>query len=136
MKALRSCFANHLTDFITLRRTLGCQFREQARILVEFDRFVARSQHEGRATAALALDFATADPGLAGSGHVRRFQLVRHFYDYLATFDPGTPRLDPKELRWPRTRPLAHIYTAAELGRLLQEARTIPVKPFENVTER
>jgi integrase len=125
MKALQSCFANYLTDFITLRRKLGCQFREQARILAEFDGFVARARHDGVPTTELAFDFATADPGLAGSGQKRRFQLVRQFYDYLATFEPRTPILDPRELRSPRTRSIAHIYAVAELGRLLQEARTI-----------
>lgn len=135
MKALRSCFANHLKDFIVLRRKLGCQFREQARLLAEFDSFVARSGHEGPATAELAIDFATADLSLAGSGQARRFQLVRHFYDYLATFEPITPVLDPRELRWPRTRAIAYIYTAAELGRLLQEARTISRRnPIRGIT--
>lgn len=135
MKALHSCFANYLTDFITLRRKLGCQFREQARILAEFDGFVARARHDGVPTTELACDFATANPGLAGSGQRQRFQLVRQFYDYLATFEPRTPVLDPRELRSPRTRFIAHIYAVAELGRLLQEARTISRRnPIRGIT--
>ncbi len=135
MKALQSCFANHLTDFITLRRKLGCQFREQARFLAQFDGFVARSGHEGPPTATLAVDFATADSALAGSGQAQRFQVVRQFYDYLATFEPATPALDPHELHWPKTRHVAHIYTAAELSRLLQEARMIsPRNPIRGIT--
>lgn len=135
MKALHSCFANDLTDFISLRRKLGCQFREQARILTEFDGFVARARHDGVPTTELALDFATADPDLAGAGQSRRFQLVRQFYDYLATFEPRTPILDPRELRDPRTRFIAHIYAVAELGRLLPEARTISRRnPIRGIT--
>lgn len=125
MKPLESCFAAHLTQYIELRRKLGFRFQLQAAVLHDFDRFAHQRGHSGTLTVALVLDFATADPDGSANKQGRRYQVVRNFADYLATFEPTTPALDPKAVLRPKTRPPAHIYTDAELRLLLDEAKRV-----------
>lgn len=122
MKSFHSIFAARLRDYVRLRRGLGFQFQVQADVLLAFDRFVREQQYDGPLTQNLAHAFATSNTRVTATECARRYQIVRHFSDYLATFEPRTPRLDPQLLRRSRTRPPAHIYTEAELAQLLSEA--------------
>jgi integrase len=136
MKSFQSLFAPRLRDYVRLRRGLGLQFRGQADILFAFDRFVREQQYEEPLTQDLALAFATANAGATTTECARRYQVVRHFSDYLATFDPQAPRLDPQLIRRPRVRrPPAHIYTEEELAQLLHEARHVSHRhPLRGIT--
>ncbi len=125
MKPLKSCFAVHLTNYIELRVKLGFKFQLQADVLRAFDTYAHRRGHAGMLSAELVIDFATEDPDGSANKQARRYQVVRNFADYLATFEPTTPALDPKAMLRPKTRPPAYIYSEAELGRLLNEAKRL-----------
>ncbi len=122
MTTFQSTFAKHLAGYVRLRRGLGLKFKEQERMLHAFDQFVAERDYQGPLTQELALEFATAKQGISLNRSAYRYQVVRHFSDYLATFVPSTPRLDSTVLRRPRTRPPAYIFTEEQLGALLHEA--------------
>ena len=131
----RSVFARHLTEYIRLRRGLGFKLESQATVLRRFDAYVCRQRHRGPLTQALALAFAADSPMITRSERWRRYQFVRHFSEYLAAFDPHTPRLDPKALHKINERPPVHVYSDAELGRLLRGARESSRKhPFRSLT--
>jgi integrase len=124
MRAFLSCFAPRLDEYVALRRRLGFQFNTQAEGLIQFDRFVLARRHEGPMTAELIVAFATS--GNVSEVHQsRRYQVVCNFTEYLANFEPATPLMDPRFIRWPRKRPVPHIYTDDEVRRLLKEARKI-----------
>lgn len=101
MTGFKSSHAPQLVDYVKLRRGLGLRFDVQAAILRQFDRFLVTHAHEGAITQDLALQFASANPDVSRAEQARRYQVVRHFNEYLATFSLGVPRLDPHALRAP-----------------------------------
>jgi len=52
----------------------------------------------------------------------RRYLVVRHFADFLATFDPRASRLDPRAVPSARNQPPPFIFTLEELDSLLSQA--------------
>lgn len=135
MTAFKSTFAERLDGYVKLRRGLGLKFTKQESALQAFDRFVDKRDYDGPLTQELVLDFATARADASPGWSARRYQVVRHFSDYLATFEPSTPRLDPKALRRPPTRPAAYIFTEEELAALLREARKVSTRnPVRGIT--
>ena len=135
MKKFRSVFAERLSAYVDLRRGLGLKFEVQADILYKFDRYLREHKHDGLLTQEIAIDFATHRPTISKTECARRYQVVRNFSEYLATFEPRTPPMDPRALRRSKTRPPAHIFTDEELKRVLHEARHISAKnPVRGVT--
>jgi integrase len=125
MKQFTSMFAPTLKKYVALRKNLGFSYAVQTDVLFAFDEYVRKSGHLGVFTQELALGFASEKPGLSSNESGRRYQVVRHFSDFLATIDPQTPRLDPKALTRPKRRPPAYIFTAEEIARLLDESLRI-----------
>lgn len=121
MRSFISCFAARLTDYVALRRKLGFQFRTQAEMLIQFDRFASARAHRGPITAELVTAFATSGT-VSEVFQARRYQVLRNFTDYLVVFEPETPLMDPHFIKRPRKRPVPYIYTDAELARLLEVA--------------
>lgn len=135
MTPFQSHFADHLAGYVRLRHGLGLKFKWQERLLHAFDQFVTEQDYQGPLTQELALEFATAKQGTSLNHNACCYQVVRHFSDYLATFVPGTPRLDSTVLRRPKTRPPAYIFTEEQLGALLHEALHISkVYPLRGIT--
>ena len=135
MKTFKSTFADRLDAYVKLRRGLGLKFTKQESDLHAFDRYVDERAYEGLLTQELALDYATAKTDVSQGWCARRYQVVRHFSDYLATFEPLTPRLDPKALRRPPTRPAACIFTEDEIAAFLHEARHVSTRnPVRGIT--
>jgi len=128
MKSLQSVFAGHLSAYIQLRRSLGFRSWEPAYFLEAFDRCVFEKKHTGPLTQELALEFACSNPKTSTNYCAQRYQVVRHFSEYLATFDPQTPFLDPKALERSKARSPRHIYTDEELQKILTEARYVSRK--------
>ena len=134
MMSFQSIFANHLSAYVELRRGLGFRFYQEAYLLRAFDRYVCETGHT-QLTQELGLNFASANPNTSINYRVHRYQVVRHFSEYLATFDSQTPLLDPKAMRRSKTRIPPYIYTDEEIGRLLDLARHIsPKHPVRGVT--
>jgi integrase len=135
MTPFQSHFAEHLAGYVRLRRGLGQKFRWQERLLHAFDQFVIERDYQGSLTQELALEFATAKQETSLNHSACCYQVVRHFSDYLATFVPGTPRLDSTVLRRPKTRPPAYIFTEEQLGALLHEALHVStIHPLRGIT--
>jgi integrase len=123
MKTLQSMFAQPLSAYIKLLDSLGYRLQDPAFILTAFDRWIFEKKYLGPLTQDLALEFACSNPKNCTNYCARRYQVVRHFSAYLATFDPQTPRLDSKVLQRSEARKPRHIYTEPELEKILNEAR-------------
>jgi len=137
MKTFQSVFAGPLSAYIKLRRSLGWRSEEPAFFLEAFDRWIFETNHAGPLTQELALEFACNNPKNSTNYCARRYQVVRHFSEYLATFDPQTPVLDPKALQRSKARDPRHIYTEKELEKILFEAHHISQKnPVAGLTLR
>jgi len=122
MSGFRSVFAEHLAGYIALRRKLGLRFDRQAEMLQAFDRFAHEHDHQGPLVEQLARSFAMAVADATTTIPSRRYLVVRQFAEYLATFDPSTPRLDPKALFRLQSQPPPYIFTEEDLVRLLEQA--------------
>jgi integrase len=119
MTRFQSIFAEHLAKYVRLRRQLGLRFVQQEGMLCAFDQYVHERGHQGPLTEELARDFATAVPDASTTVPARRYLVVRHFADYLATFDSRTPRLDPKAIYRARRQPPPYVFTDEDLQRIL-----------------
>jgi len=122
MSRFQSVFADHLTGYVTLRRQFGLRFVQQEEMLHRFDRHVHERGYQGPLTEELAREFATAVPDASTTIPARRYLVVRQFAEYLSTFDPRTPRLDPKAIYRARRQPPPYVFTEEELERLLHRA--------------
>lgn len=125
MNALQSVFAGHLGAYMKLRRGLGFRSEDAFFFLTAFDRRVLETNHTGPLTQELAMGFACGNSKTSANYRARRYQVIRHFSQYLATFDPQTPFLDPNALQRSKARTPRHIYTDQELHSILDEARHI-----------
>ena len=135
MKTFQSVVAERLSAYIQLRRALGFRSGEAAYFLEAFDRRLFEKNHTGPLTQELALEFACANAKTSTNYCASRYQAVRHFSEYLATFDPRTPFLDPKALKPSKARTPCHIYTDEELHKILTEARHVSRKyPVRGLT--
>lgn len=119
MSEFRSVFADHLAGYVRLRRRLGFRFSRQEEVLRRFDRFVHSRSYRGLLTEDLARGFALSVQDTATNEPTRRYMAVRGFSEYLATFEPRTPRLDPKAVYRRQLRRPPYVFTDGELLRLL-----------------
>jgi len=135
MKSFNSIIGERLAAYVELQRALGFQFKRQVSGLRAFDQYLVQRGNPQPLTQELVIDFATADPSSSAEYRARRYNVVRRFCEYLATFDSETPALDPKALPWTNPRRPRRIITDEELSRLLHEARQISqVHPSRGVT--
>ncbi len=109
-------------QYIATRRALGFKLVEQNRRLRHFAAFAA-ARGEDHVRVATVLEWAAQAP----SPHARHIRCrdLRRFARFAHAEDPLHERIvgDPLPHRW--RRPLPHIYTADEIGRMLAAARSI-----------
>jgi len=116
-------FAEHVADYLRLRRSLGYKLEDHARLL---RRFAAHLDAAGAevVTIDLALSWAL-EPNVPAGSAVRatRLLVVRGFARYLAGIDPRTeiPPTGLIPLRQRRRQP--YIYSDAEILALMAQAR-------------
>jgi len=135
MKSFTSIIGERLSSYIDLQRALGFQFERQVSVLHAFDEHLEKRGNPQPLTQELVVDFASADPSGSADKQARRYNVIRRFCEYLATFDPKTPSLDPKLLPRTNSRHPIRIITDEELSRLLFEARRISERhPIRGVT--
>jgi integrase len=112
-------------EYLAIRQSLGVQLREPASLL---RRFVAFVDHAGRdvITRDLAGQWAMESPHVQPATWAARLGIVRRFAIWRQAGDPRTeippPGLLPHRVR----RPPPHVYTDAEIRRLLTAARALP----------
>jgi len=137
MNTFQSIFAEHLTRYVQLRRQLGLRFECQEAMLCAFDRYAHERNYQGPLSQQLAWEFATSVASTATTVASRRYLVVRHFSEYLATYDPSTPRLDPKAIPRARQQPPPYIFTEAQIAGLLRRATQFPRRhPIANMALR
>lgn len=118
-----SALGEALVDYLALRRQLGHELADAARLL---PRFVAWMDATGRSTVTVAAAMEWCQQPAAGPGSViwpQRMTAVRGFARYLSGIDPATEvppaGLLPRRRHW--TTPF--IYTHDDITTLLQQAR-------------
>lgn len=129
MNGFQSPFAERLVSYIQLRRQLGLRFEGQEAILRAFDRYALARDHQGALTEQLVRDFALSAVDPATTVPARRYLVIRHFAEYLATYDPSTPRLDPKAILRSSQQPPPYIFTEQEIAHLLSQTITFATRP-------
>jgi integrase/recombinase XerD len=115
----------HLDRYLKVRRTLGYDLSTSARILRRFTRF-AEDEGAAHISTALFLRWYASLSEARASTRGARFTAVRLFAQWLSSFDPAhevPPRgLLPSAVS--RSRP--HIYSDAEIGEIVETAKTLP----------
>jgi integrase/recombinase XerD len=122
-----SCLAEHLSAYLALRRSMGCETGTLAYLLRQFDRIVAKQMHSPR-----PLSREVVEEYLRTLAHLQpttrrlRLSLIRQFLFYLRRFEPAT--FVPDRSMGP-TRPEPHkpwIFTENEIRDFIQAAHRYP----------
>ena len=119
-----SALHQHLDDYLAIRRALGYQLRQEARMLASF---VEHLEAEGlaRVTVDAALAWATAPEGASPTWWAKRLTVVRGFATYLVSLDVSS-EVPPHRLlanRPSRTTP--YLYSEGEILALMDAARRL-----------
>jgi integrase len=105
--------------YLAIRRRLGFQLRIEGGELLRFARYADASGHRGPVTVELALRWAQTAADATRLYRARRLETVRCFARHQALIEPAT-EIPPARILGPahrRTQP--HIYSQAEITRLL-----------------
>jgi integrase/recombinase XerD len=117
--------AQHLRDYLTLRRSLGFKLRETESLLRQFVCF-AREQKFSHLTTRLAVRWATQPAQALPATLAGRYQIVRLFALYLSTVDERTEIPPAGLLVSRRQRKPPYFYTDQQVVCLIQTARKLP----------
>ena len=124
-----SFLADHLGDYVALRRHLGYELRSQLYVLRQFDRVVEREMTApGPLSRAVVEAFLRSLAGLQPITRRLRLSTVRQFLLYLRQFEPAT-FIPERSLEPARSSPRApYIYTDEEIHALLRAALRYPCR--------
>lgn len=130
MKAL----ANHLADYLQLRRQLGYKLVDAGNLLRGFVRYC--EEHKAtHITTDLALRWATSPPDIGQAQRAVRFGVVRRFAGYLQSIDSRTEVPDRSILPLRYRRPTPCLYTDVQVDELIAAAGMIDKRrPFKCAT--
>ena len=123
-----------LRDYLRLRRGLGHQMADAARLLPSLVSFL-ESRGLGTVTVQAALDWCQQPAPIGGRTVApRRMSAARGFARYLCGIDPTTevPPAGLVPLRQQRPRPF--IYSDADVAALLAQAQRLGPDPLRNLT--
>lgn len=116
--------AEHVEQYLDLRRGLGFSLRGEARMLMQFADRLDRSG-QASLTTAEAVAWASQPVGVTAAHRARRLGVVRGFARYLAAFDP-TCQIPPPGLLPARAhRPPPYHYSEQEIAALVHAAGTL-----------
>lgn len=124
MTGFAQTLAQRVESYITLRRSLGYLFANEATILRALVRYVDSHRLDGPLTQKMGINFVTAWDGSA-NGRAIRYGVVRRFADYLAIYDSQTEAFDPKALPRSRAVPPPRILSDTELTALMSACRSV-----------
>lgn len=115
-----SVLADHVSDYLRLRRGLGFALGRIGSDLQDFVAFLDAASAD-RITVDQAIAWARSKPGTPITVDFR-ISAVRGFANYLSAIDPATEIPPPGLLSAPRRRPEPHIYSPAEVKQLVAAA--------------
>lgn len=119
-----SALAGHVEDYLRLRRALGYKLERAGHLL---PKLVAYLEAAGSSTLTtdLAIAFARLPANARPTHWAARLTIVRGFARYLQTVEPATEV--PPEAVFParRHRPAPYLWSAEDINRLLDGARTL-----------
>ena len=121
MKSLQA----HLTEYIAARRALGTQLQEPAKTLRGFIAFLGRKKAKF-ITIPLALGWSRQSKNVQRATWARKLSMVRQFARWLSVLEPRHQVPPPRLLHVRHRRNKPHIYSEAEIARLMREAATLP----------
>lgn len=127
-------FAEHVEDYLRLRRSFGYKLDEAGRLL---PRFAAHLQTAGAefVTIELALAWALEPDVPAGSGvRAMRLLVVRGFARYLAGVDPRTEIPPAGLIAFRQRRRPPFIYTDADILALMAQSHRVIREPLRAAT--
>jgi len=124
-EVFRSPVAFWLKAYLEIRRVAGREARSTAKMLLYLDRFLMAELAPGQPiTREIAEKWVTDMQHLAPGTRVNRIGILRQFCLYLSHFDPRTCIIH--QIIPPcRCRPAPHIYSHAEMRKILAAARKI-----------
>lgn len=125
-RTFQSAFSRYFTDFVKLRRVAGLDYSSQEALLQKFDKYLLRTGRDDILSFGDVQNFFEVEHSEKSFGQkCRMYQVIRHFYDYLAVFFPQQPHLPIGEYRRSKNRPVPRIFTEEELALLLKESKRI-----------
>ena len=112
----------HVADYLRLRRALGFKLRFEGHALPQLVAYLTAAG-ASTVTADLAIAWAGLPQGAKPITLAHRLGAARGFARYLQTIDP-TAQVPPSGI-WPTSspRPAPYLWSAADIGRLLDAAR-------------
>ena len=116
-----NALAEHLDDYLRLRRGLGFQLGRHGESLPGFVTFVEASG-AATVTVELAVSWARSPAGIKPITVDFRISAVRGFARYLHAIDPAHEIPPPGLLAVPRRRPTPYIYTADQVADVVRTA--------------
>jgi site-specific recombinase XerD len=113
-----------VSDYITLRRSLGFKLLQHGRLL---NNFVDYLDHAGESsvTSQLALAWATRPTNVHPLWWKKRLSVVCGFSRYLRTIDPSVEVPSPDLLASRYQRPTPYLYSETEIAGLIDTAGTL-----------
>jgi integrase len=112
--------------YLAARHRLGFQLRIEGGELLRFARYADGSGHRGPVTTELALRWAQTADTSTRVYRARRIEMVRCFARHQALFEPTT-EIPPARILGPaRRRTQPHIYSEAEIAKILALAGRLP----------
>ena len=120
MKSLQ----DHLTEYIAARRALGTRLQEPAKTLSGFVEFLHRKQAKF-ITIPLALEWSQQSQRVQRATWARKLSMVRQFARWLSVIEPRHQVPPPRLLNVRHRRNKPHIYSDAQIARLLKAATAL-----------
>ena len=116
-----------MQEYVRMRRDLGFKLHEAGKALPDFVQFL--EQHRtSHITQALALAWAQKPSSAQPAHWAQRLSYVRGFARYRSATDPRTEIPVPGLLPFQPKRARPYLYSATEIHRLLDAARTMPCR--------
>lgn len=116
--------ANHVRDYLQLRRAMGFKLEDHGRLLPQFVEFLDRL---GATTITIdaAVAFAMLPQDVQPYRWKQRLTVIRGFAGYLAGLDPATEIPPCDLLGYRRQRPTPYLFADRDIDRLLAAAGTL-----------
>jgi site-specific recombinase XerD len=119
---MKSTMMSRVRAYLTQRRSLGFRLQSEGCQLLNFARYADGLGHQGPLTRQLAVAWACLPQSAPRRSWARRLEVVGTLARHLLASEPQT-QLPPRHLFGPaHHRPNPHLYSAAQLQQLLQQA--------------